>query len=369
MRHILQYWKRSSAEISLYPPPFSASDQFGHRNVNVGDRLWIVTLKNARLHLVSGFEIGAFIDRDTAQRRFGTGLYIARLYAVPKHETSFPRLDLDIGDMAPRLRFARAESTLNIGQDGSVDGRQLQSLRRLKASTGAALYASATLLKHRGRRWPDDIEALIAGFGGEAPLEEIYAAAECLRGKAALSGIRRVIQLHSSDTSLYRPDNPDLFFSVDGIGQSVWGLRSTAGQEQTAVDANLQASSDQVKNGKEDPQRRYSHVSRIIRDSAVSRMMKRWYGHKCQICGNTITLPDGRHYVEAHHIRPVGRPHDGPDVPGNILIVCPNHHAMLDFSAIALKIGDLHLHPKHHVLPDSIEFHNSLYARRSGMWT
>ncbi|MCX5892441.1 MAG: HNH endonuclease, partial [Deltaproteobacteria bacterium] len=37
-----------------------------------------------------------------------------------------------------------------------------------------------------------------------------------------------------------------------------------------------------------------------------------------------------------HHIKPLGSPHDGPDVRENILCVCPNHHVMLDYGVIEL---------------------------------
>ena len=63
--------------------------------------------------------------------------------------------------------------------------------------------------------------------------------------------------------------------------------------------------------------------------------------HKCQICGMTLTIKDGKPYAEAHHIKPLGNPHNGPDVRGNILCVCPNHHVLLDYGAIKLDIKKL----------------------------
>lgn len=46
----------------------------------------------------------------------------------------------------------------------------------------------------------------------------------------------------------------------------------------------------------------------------------------------------GRHdYVESHHLRPLGRPHEGPDTPGNIIVVCPNHHVMFDRGTAAIQ--------------------------------
>jgi len=37
-----------------------------------------------------------------------------------------------------------------------------------------------------------------------------------------------------------------------------------------------------------------------------------------------------------HHIRPLGRPHDGPDEPENILVLCPNHHTDFDYGRLTV---------------------------------
>ena len=57
------------------------------------------------------------------------------------------------------------------------------------------------------------------------------------------------------------------------------------------------------------------------------------HGHHCQVCGVALELPGGR-YSEAAHIRPVGRPHNGPDTLDNILCLCPNHHVLFDRGSI-----------------------------------
>jgi putative restriction endonuclease len=43
-------------------------------------------------------------------------------------------------------------------------------------------------------------------------------------------------------------------------------------------------------------------------------------------------------YAEACHIKPLGRPHNGPDTPENILCLCPNCHVLFD--EFALWIND-----------------------------
>jgi len=38
-----------------------------------------------------------------------------------------------------------------------------------------------------------------------------------------------------------------------------------------------------------------------------------------------------------HHLKPLGSPHDGPDVPENMLVVCPNHHVDFDTGMVAIR--------------------------------
>jgi len=49
-----------------------------------------------------------------------------------------------------------------------------------------------------------------------------------------------------------------------------------------------------------------------------------------------MTLPGGVAYAEGAHIRPLGKPHDGDDVEGNVLCLCPNDHLLLDRGAVFL---------------------------------
>ena len=80
--------------------------------------------------------------------------------------------------------------------------------------------------------------------------------------------------------------------------------------------------------------------------------------HTCQICGSRILLGDGSPYAEAHHVKPLGAPHNGPDHPGNIVCVCPNCHVMLDYGAIAADPTKLS-----NVLPEFINYHNQVILR------
>ena len=99
-------------------------------------------------------------------------------------------------------------------------------------------------------------------------------------------------------------------------------------------------------------------VSRIVRDTALSNRVKALHSYECQICGHTIILADGSRYAEGHHIRPLGSPHDGPDVLENIVCLCPNHHAVCDLGAVRLLISELRLAKGHRLNQRFLDYHN-----------
>jgi putative restriction endonuclease len=117
----------------------------------------------------------------------------------------------------------------------------------------------------------------------------------------------------------------------------------------------------------------YATTQRLVRNTAVTEWVKELYGFACQVCGQVIQTPAGP-YAEGAHLRPVGRPHDGPDSPDNVLCLCPNDHVRLDRGVIALDdslqviehssgrvIGPLRLHSAHHLAPSHLTYHRSLF--------
>jgi hypothetical protein len=111
------------------------------------------------------------------------------------------------------------------------------------------------------------------------------------------------------------------------------------------------------------PERKKATITRIIRDSALARRIKQLHDYKCQLCDHTIQLADGSRYAEAHHIQPLGEPHNGPDIPENLVCVCPNHHAELDFGGRSLALADFRQVSGHAVAEAYVEYHNA-YVRR-----
>lgn len=106
------------------------------------------------------------------------------------------------------------------------------------------------------------------------------------------------------------------------------------------------------------PERVATTVYRILRDTEIARKIKMIHRYKCQVCGVAIALPGGSFYAEAHHIQPLGAPHNGPDISENILCLCPNHHAEMDYGVREIDLDILRLSPKHEVDLRYVEYHN-----------
>jgi predicted restriction endonuclease len=199
----------------------------------------------------------------------------------------------------------------------------------------------------------DVISALIK-LGGKASYKDLNSEIKKIKENDLTltwqARVRFLIESHSSDSIVFRkhPRNKDIFYSVNGIGKGVWGLRDfqPLSIDTLAEDIN------------EPPGRNAIVVNRIIRDTAISMFVKRLHNNLCQICNETIPLANGIFYSEAHHIKPLGSPHNGPDNLDNLIILCPNHHAQCDYGAIELKLDKLNIHEDHLINKEYINYHN-----------
>lgn len=77
-------------------------------------------------------------------------------------------------------------------------------------------------------------------------------------------------------------------------------------------------------------------TARIVRNTALAKELKEQYQSHCQLCGEAKHRAPLQHYAEVHHVKPLGRPHEGPDEKSNMLILCPNHHADFDHGLVHL---------------------------------
>lgn len=199
-------------------------------------------------------------------------------------------------------------------------------------------------------KWVDDVAKALTNLGGTAHCSQICEEVLRIRvDKLPVSWRQITLKMlvkHSSDSRSF--DGDDLFHSVEGLGKGIWRLRSMPPLTPEASD----------KKGPARPKRSCSKTYRILRDTTLGRGLKDLHDNQCQLCGHAIELTY-RDYSEAHHIMPLGRPHDGPDVAENILVLCPNHHAMCDYGAIELRLADITQHAQHLVGEEYIEYHNT----------
>ncbi len=107
------------------------------------------------------------------------------------------------------------------------------------------------------------------------------------------------------------------------------------------------------------PDRVKQETYRILRDTSLARSVKEENQYRCQLCGAKLELNDKTPYAEAHHVKPLGAPHNGPDVRQNILCVCPNHHVLLDYGAIQLDESRLAKIEKEY-----IRYHNGTICKK-----
>lgn len=201
--------------------------------------------------------------------------------------------------------------------------------------------------------WTDDIVEAIELLGGSGTYNQIYASVASLRPSPLPRSWKKIVQRHiqnlSSDSSGFKGE-ADLFFSVDGIGGGVWGLRRAVPATPLAADLSP---------GERNPGRIAQTTYRILRDTRLARQLKFLHRNQCQICGIALDVGGGNTYAEAHHVIPLGAEHCGPDVAENILVLCPNHHAQCDMGAIELDLSNIRTVAGHSVALASIQYHNA----------
>ena len=62
----------------------------------------------------------------------------------------------------------------------------------------------------------------------------------------------------------------------------------------------------------------------------ISKALKSFHSFKCQLCGwHGFKTKFGGRYIEIHHLIPLSK--KGTNNLNNLVVVCPNHHKMLDF--------------------------------------
>jgi hypothetical protein len=220
-----------------------------------------------------------------------------------------------IAQLMPLRRTGAVKLKIRIGRDSEFIG------------------AAGPLVPSSEAKYKDsECDSGLVNVGGELPPELAIWIGKAFEFCTAKYGIGTSETHHNGDSVSTTPPS-----SVDGAISSHW----QASDIDTAP-----------------PNRVQTTVSRIVRDTALSSLVKQLHNYECQICGHTIVLPDGSRYAEAHHVQPLGSPHDGPDVIQNILCLCPNDHAVCDLGAIRLSLDKLRTVKGHSVTQRYIDYHN-----------
>jgi putative restriction endonuclease len=156
----------------------------------------------------------------------------------------------------------------------------------------------------------------------------------------------------------------DAYWPAKGrAGFNIWRYRLIACDAQTSEEIPKKASSGDV-----ETKRVEVTVQRIVRDTKIAKRVKQLHKYQCQVCGIALETSAGL-YAEAAHIKPLGQPHNGPDVESNILCLCPNHHVLFDNGGLTiaddLKLigvdGELKTVKKHKIELEFIQYHREHY--------
>ena len=121
---------------------------------------------------------------------------------------------------------------------------------------------------------------------------------------------------------------------------------------------------DQIQKRKSDCNSGKSLTKRISRRRCKSfvSLLKQVYRFRCQVCAVRLPCPnlETPGYTEGHHIKPIGD-HDGPDIAENVIIVCPNHHILLEHGGMRLDLNSLQI-LEHTIGREFVDFHNTVIS-------
>ncbi|MDR2204994.1 MAG: HNH endonuclease [Flavobacteriaceae bacterium] len=183
--------------------------------------------------------------------------------------------------------------------------------------------------------WRDDIIEAFRSIGGEGHYDDIYEAIAEIRGgdnlpKTWKAIVRAEIEKCSSDSELFDKKN-DLFYTVEGIGKGIWGLRN---YDPDIEPIDLTEDDLGFPEGKKLLR---EHIQRE-RNPKLVKEAKRKFKEKhgklfceiCEFCFNQKYGKIGEDFIEAHHTKPISDLQPGEKTKiDELVMVCSNCHRML----------------------------------------
>lgn len=185
--------------------------------------------------------------------------------------------------------------------------------------------------------WCEEIVCVLKALGGKATLAEIYdfikQTKEDLQGDWRAT-IRQTIGDNSSDGS-YRTGK-NLFYSVEGKGSGIWGLREWLEKNIEVKSVNPTEFIEEIENGNlyEEGTKKLREVITYDRNKDARKKCLEHYGIKCAICGfdfYKVYGEVGKGFIHVHHLKPLSEIGDEYqlDPIKDLRPVCPNCHGII----------------------------------------
>jgi hypothetical protein len=149
--------------------------------------------------------------------------------------------------------------------------------------------------------------------------------------------LHKLIGTSEGDLAGQAPSLADLYQAIGALGRV-----ESPTPPVVAVELSKAANIEWVDQEETDAavERRRLEVQAQVRDRKKAAVLKAHYQNTCMICGIALQVGPNRHYSEAAHIKPLGKPHNGADKLGNMLVMCPNHHLQFDRGVLRLIKDD-----------------------------
>jgi putative restriction endonuclease len=182
--------------------------------------------------------------------------------------------------------------------------------------------------------WIEIVTEALNNLGGMAHLSDIYLEVKKLNkrelSKTWEATIRGVIERNSSDSDAFSPKN-DIFYSIDGKGNGLWGLRDLK-----ITQEKVDLTEDDI-NFLEGKLMLRSHIIRE-RNPKLITIAKEKFKRKngklfCEACGfdfQNFYGEIGEDYIEAHHIKPISQIKEEEQTSiEDLVMLCSNCHKMI----------------------------------------
>ena len=181
--------------------------------------------------------------------------------------------------------------------------------------------------------YKDGVVEALKRLNGHAYLKDIYIVFEEIFDKPLVVSwkavVRATLERSSSDSNVYDGVD-DLFYSVEGIGNGHWGLRSF--NQFTAIE--LTQEDDEFSEGKVLLK---THLTRernnILINKAKKVFLEKHGKLYCEVCGFNFEEKYGdlgKDFIEAHHVKAVSSmKEDEKTKLEDLVMVCSNCHSMI----------------------------------------